>query len=288
MRYQPPGKDSDTWEAAMLREDFPAAWAIADAVLAARDPSTRDDPALPYHERWVWDGRDLTGQQVVVRCYHGLGDTLQFARFLPALRRRAAHVTLEVQAELYPVLAAMPGVDTTVPFNPCAPLAATADIEIMELQHALRQPPGATPYLSIPPRPVPGAHCGVCWQAGNWDPDRSIPLDQLRSALPLNAISLQRGATGLPDPLGGNMDIPATAGLVASLDCIVSVDTMVVHLAGALGRPIHLLLKADADWRWGTGDRTAWYSSVRIHRQASPGDWTGALQSLHAAITAGC
>ena len=57
----------------MLREDFAAAWAIADTVLATRDPRIRDDPARPYHERWVWDGRSLSGQHVVVRCYHGPG-----------------------------------------------------------------------------------------------------------------------------------------------------------------------------------------------------------------------
>ena len=273
----------------MLREDFPAARSIADAVLASRDPRDRDNPALPYHERWVWDGRNLAGRHVLVRCYHGLGDTVQFARFLPALRARAAHVTLEAQPELLRVLATFQGVDRLVPFDPAAPTVAPDDIEIMELQHALGALPGGNPYLHVAPAPAPGATTGLCWQAGGWDPDRSIPLACLRPVLPPGTVSLQRGASGLPDPLDGSMDVLATAALIASLDRIVTVDTMVAHLAGALGRPVHLLLKADADWRWGRAHRTTWYRRTTIHRQQRPGDWTAALDSLAAALRAdGC
>ena len=95
------GPDAATeWEAAMRRGDFAAAWRVNDAVLAARDPATRDDPALPYHQRWVWDGTPPDGADVLVRCYHGLGDTLMFSRYLPVLKRRAARLRVEVQPEL--------------------------------------------------------------------------------------------------------------------------------------------------------------------------------------------
>ncbi len=271
----------------MLREDFAQAWSIADSVLAGRDKRTRDDPSRPYHERWVWDGRDLTGRAILVRCYHGLGDTLQFARFLPALRARAAHVTLEAQPELLTVLAEIPGIDQLIPFDPAAPTVTADDIEIMELQHALRAVPGGEPYLQATPNPMRDAKTGLCWQAGNWDPDRSIPLAQLRPVLPPGTISLQRGASGLPDPLGGSMDVRAIAALIASLDRVITVDTMIAHLAGALGRPVHLLLKAGADWRWGRGRRTAWYRNTTIHRQHRPGDWTAATDSLAAALRPG-
>ena len=270
----------------MRREDWQAAWAIASAVLAARDPATRDDPARPCHERWVWDGRDLAGRAVVVRCYHGLGDTLQFVRFLPALRARAAHVTLEAQPELCPLLANVAGADRVTPFDPAAPIPAETDIEVMELQHALRAAPGSAPYLRVPPVPVPGAALGACWQAGGWDPARSIPLAELRPALPPGAVSLQRGAAGLPDPLQGSMDVLAPAGLIASLRRVVTVDSMVAHLAGALGRPVELLLKADADWRWGRGSRTAWYAATRLHRQPAPGAWAAPVASVAAALKA--
>jgi hypothetical protein len=88
------------WAEAMRRGDHPRAWRISEQALRARDPASRDDAALPYHLRWVWDGQDLAGKQVLVRCYHGLGDSLQFARFLPELARRAARVTLELQPAL--------------------------------------------------------------------------------------------------------------------------------------------------------------------------------------------
>ena len=80
----------DDWTAAMRSGAYERAWDMALASLVARDPATRDDPALPYHLRWVWSGEPVDGRDVLVRCYHGLGDTLQFARFLPLLAARAA------------------------------------------------------------------------------------------------------------------------------------------------------------------------------------------------------
>jgi hypothetical protein len=267
----------------MLRNDFSTAWTIADGVLAARDPRMRDAAGQPYHERWVWDGRRFDGRAVTVRCYHGLGDTLQFARYLPALRARAAHVTLEVQPELLELLLGS-GADRVIAFDPAAPTPAEHDIEIMELAHALRAVPAGRPYLRAEATRLPGVNTGVCWQAGGWDPARSIPLDQLRTVLPPGAISLQRGATGLPDPLAGTMDILATARLIAGLDRVITVDTMIAHLAGALGRPVHLLLRAEADWRWGRADRTPWYANTRIHRQRHEGEWGIVFDSLAAAL----
>ena len=271
----------------MLRDDFSTAWVIADDVLAARDPRTRDEAGCPYHERWVWDGQSFDGRSVVVRCYHGLGDTVQFARFLPALRARAAHVTLETQPELVELLQGC-GADRVTAFDLAAPLPAEHDVEIMELAHALRAAPTGEPYLHVRATRAPGVSTGVCWQAGGWDPSRSIPLEQLWPILPPAAASLQRGAptqgATLPDPLHGTMDVVATARLIAGLDRVITVDTMVAHLAGALGCRVHLLLRAQADWRWGRGERTPWYANTRIHRQRHEGDWGAALQSLDAAL----
>lgn len=277
---------------------FDAAWAVSDAVLRARDPATRDDPALPYHLRWVWDGRGFHGRRVLVRCYHGLGDTLQFCRYLPALRRQAAQVTLEAQPELLPSLRALPGPDQLIPFRPDAPAPASeCDVEIMELAHALRLPPDGAPYLSAEPlpRPAGGLLVGICWQAGGWDPERSVPLpalSPLAQAPGVRLVSLQRGpglaelsAAGAPlvlDPGDRSADVETTARLLATLDLVVTVDTMVAHLAGALGRPTWLLLKAEADWRWMAGPRSRWYDSVRLYRQARPGQWAEPLAQVRA------
>src|ERR1700712_2266745 len=88
------------WTEAMRAGAFAEAWLLCDQSLRDRLPATRDDHRLPYHLRWVWDGRDFAGKHVLVRCYHGLGDTIQFARFLPILARRVASLTLEVQPSL--------------------------------------------------------------------------------------------------------------------------------------------------------------------------------------------
>lgn len=284
------------WDQAIRAGAFDAAWAVSDAVLRARDPATRDDPALPYDLRWVWDGRGLEGRRVLVRCYHGLGDTLQFCRYLPELRSRAAHVTLEAQPELMPVLGRLPGPDRLLSFRADAPSPASeCDVEIMELAHALRLAPRGAPYLSADPLPRPAGDMlvGLCWQAGGWDPGRSVPLQALAPlgrAPGVRLISLQRGpgtaeltAAGAPPVLDmgdRSADVGTVARLLATLDLVVTVDTMIAHLAGALGRPTWLLLKAGADWRWMAGRRCVWYDSVRLYRQARPGGWDEPLAQI--------
>ncbi len=277
---------------------FDEAWAVSDAVLAARDPATRDDPALPYHLRWVWDGRPVDGCRALVRCYHGLGDTLQFCRYLAPLRARAAGLTLEAQPELVPLLRTLPGPDRVIPFRPGQPAPASeCDIEIMELAHALRLAPHGAPYLSARPmaRPATGLLAGLCWRAGGWNPGRSVPLAALAplGQIPgVQLVSLQRGpgleeiaAPGAPKPLetrDRSTEVTPVARLLATLDLVITVDTMIAHLAGALGRPTWLLLQHEADWRWMSGHSSQWYDSVRLYRQSSPGEWAAPLAELHA------
>jgi len=283
----------DPWTEAMRRGDFAQAWAIAADALARRDPATRDDPRLPYHLRWVWDGRSIDGRDVLVRCYHGLGDTLMFARFLPLLARRSASVTVEMQSRLLPLFRGFPGIDRLVPFDEAAPLPVRdCDLEIMELPLALRAGPGdapSPPYLAATPARLPPGTAALCWQAGDWDAGRSVPETLFRRLCTGPAVSLVAGPTALPvlDPRGCPMDMEATARLVAGASLVVTVDTMVAHLAGALGRPVRLLLRHDPDWRWPVAsDRTPWYPSMRLYRQPAPGDWGAVIARLAADL--GC
>jgi hypothetical protein len=284
--------------AAMRRGDFAQAWAISDAVLAGRDPAEQDNPRLPYHQRWVWDGRDYRGQQVLVRCYHGLGDTIQFARYLPVLRRSVASLSVEVQPALLPLLASVWGPDRLVPFLLDAPTAPSAcDIEIMELPHALRLAPldaPPPPYLHVVPAPIGRGSVGICWQSGAWDTERDLAeslalrlLEQIRC----KAFTLQPSPTRLPvrNPAGAPLDIVETASLIAGLDLVITVDTLFAHLAGALNRPTCLLLKHAADWRW-MADRSdsPWYPSMRLYRQRVPGDWESVIAEVVHDITGGC
>jgi hypothetical protein len=281
------------WLSALRRLDFEAAWRSADAILAARiaaGPSWD----VPRHEQWVWDGRSLTNQRVLVRCYHGLGDTIQFARFLPWLRRVAAEVTVWAQPLLLPLLATLPGI-RLLPLHDGTPqVQYDVDVEIMELPHALRvtqETLPAVPYLRVPSaaRLATEFCIGLVAQSGGWDPHRSIPGDVLTSGLggltDVSLFSLQLGA-----PLPGCSDASAAdiltlAGRLRALDLVITVDTMVAHLAGALGARTWLLLPYDADWRW-LLDRedSPWYPSMRLFRQPARGDWQSVMRHVREAL----
>ena len=274
----------------MQRGAYDEAWRVSETVLAGRDPASRDDPALPYHRRWVWDGREFRGKDVLVRCYHGFGDTLQFARYLPVLGSVARSVSVEVQPELLPLLASMPGIDRLIPFDPARPSPpAACDIEIMELAFALRLPPEAisAPYLSVPAARIAPGTIGLCWQAGGWDAGRSVPAVLMERLASRPCLALQRdpAGVGVLNPRGCPNEIVGTAALVAGLDLVITVDTMIAHLAGALGRPAWLLLKHAADWRW-MKDRSVspWYGTIRLFRQKIAGDWPGVLSEVEEAL----
>jgi Glycosyltransferase family 9 (heptosyltransferase) len=303
----PDGRNADAasrWMAAMRRGEHEAAWTVSDAVLAARDEASSDDAGLPYHRRWLWDGSSLAGCEVLVRCYHGLGDTLQFARFLPALARMAA-VIVEAQPCLLPLLETSSLATRFVPFAPERPHPPLARcVEIMELSHALRLSPRAVapPYLRVPQaeiaeqrqrfagtRPI----AALCWRPGKWDRERSPPLDALLRCFPptWRLVQLQPDASAAErraarflnaeDRLARILD---TAALISCADLVVTADTMVAHLAGALGRPGAVLLKCEADWRWESGKRSSWYPTLQLFRQARPGDWVSALRALTTAL----
>jgi hypothetical protein len=289
----------------MRGADFATAWAISDAVLARRDPAERDDPRLPYHRRWVWDGRDFTDRHVLVRCYHGLGDTIQFARFLPELAKRAASVTVEVQPSLLTLLKASGLRVRLIPFDPAEPHPdLPCSLEIMELAHALRLAPSdvAPPYLRSA-QTCTGDRCeqreaarpvvGLCWRAGEWDRERSVSAVALARSIPSSWQLLHLQADAARSELGAcrflNDDqrlirIHDTAALIARADLVVTVDTVVAHLAGAMGKAAIVLLKHVADWRWEHGESCTWYPRLRLIRQPAPGAWDKALALLHTAI----
>jgi hypothetical protein len=273
------------WVAAMRDDRFDAAWALSQSVLADADPATRDDPACPYHLRWVWDGRPFDGRDVLVRCYHGLGDTIQFARYLPLLATRAASVRVEVQPPLVGLLRRQ-GIDA-VPFDPADPLAPSdCDIEITELAFALRTEPArlAPPYLVADQAVLPAGTIGLCHMTGGWDPARRIPSEMLRPICEAHrCLSLVPEPSMLPvlNPQGCSSDVAITAAMINAVGLVITVDTMVAHLAGALGRPTWLLLKHDPDWRWSPQrGGSSWYPATRLYVQPAPGDWATPLGQL--------
>ena len=269
---------AEDWFTHMRRGDFAAAWEISDAVLASR----RGVPSwhLEREYQWIWDGSSLDGKRVLIRCYHGLGDTIQFARFLPRVARIAKEVLVWVQPSLIPLLRTLRAPLTLLPLHDGTPEAEyDVDVEIMELTHLFRTTvdtiPREIPYFHV--EPMPRTHAiGVNLRAGDWGPQRTIPYDADFGA---SAISLQKGSDPrVDDPL-------STARFIRSLELVISVDTMTAHLAGALGVPVWLLLPYEADWRW-MNDRedSPWYPSMRIFRQSKPGEWGDVLDRVRVAL----
>src|SRR4051812_28747520 len=269
------------WTAAMKRGDLEAAWAISDRILQRRIARGDFDHSLPRHLQAVWRGQPLSGQHVLLRCYHGLGDTVQFIRFAKPLRAIAREVSVWVQPALMPLVAAVEGADRVLPLHDGRPdLAYDADIEIMELAHALRVTPAnlaaGVPYIRVPPRAPPvsserSLRVGLIWAAGDWDPRRSMRLSQFEPLMRLPGVELivlQRGPArseaakyGLRDL--GSDDIETFASTLAALDLLVCVDTFGAHLAGATGVPAWVLLHSDCDWRWmSKGRASPWYPSL--------------------------
>lgn len=285
----------------MRRGDFAAAWRISDRVLAERCARGEDCRRWPRHMQLIWDGSELDGRRVLVRCYHGLGDTLQFARLLEPLRRRAREVTLWAQTPLLGVLRHVRGIDRLLPLHDGVPGAAyDTDLEIMELAHALRitpqDLPGRMPYIELMLEPPLRAarnllHVGIAWRSGDWAPARSIPTRALQPLAQVPGIVLY-SLQYPPEPLSfpahaiACRDILRLARRMAMLDLVISVDTMVAHLAGALGLPTWLLLHSFPDWRWmESGDRTPWYPSMRLFRSNEP-HWRTLLRRVCAALSA--
>lgn len=307
----PSGSDGDSasdgrgdWVAAMRAGRFERAWAITDRELAACRWGTGDKHLGPRHLQRIWRGEELRNRKVLVRCYHGLGDTIQFARFLAPLAERVRRLTVWCQPELIPLIERIKGVDCAIPLHDGTPEANfDADIEIMEIPHALRASRDLIelrrPYLTLPPRR--GSECiggqpaltvGLVWEVGNWDKRRAIPATLLRglNREGLQLYSVQRGADHGAHAQAGAKDI-STPDLVElgyrlrELDVVVSVDTMVVHLAGALGCEPWVMLRRDCDWRWpAQAGPSIWYPRARLFHQRQSGDWTHVVEAVGSAL----
>ena len=256
-----------------------------------------------------WKGEDLRGRTLLIHAEQGLGDTLQFIRFVPQVAARGGTVRVACPRELVPLLGpALAGIQVLdegaalPPFDLQCPL--------MDLPGALRTTgetlPTATPYLFAQEDAVAswrarfagvGLKVGLVWRGGfryALDAMRSLSLEALAPLAEVEGVrlvSLQKellpaeAETPLlarSDAAGPDLtDFAATAAAVAALDLVISVDTAVAHLAGALGRPTWLLLPHPSDWRWGLeASSTVWYPSLRLFRQDEPGDWAGVVHRV--------
>lgn len=262
-----------------------------------------------------WRGEPLADASIFLHAEQGLGDTLQFARYALLLAERGAQVTLEVQSPLGPLLRTLhPAVHILVKGEDAIP-ATDWHCPLLSLPYIfgtdLSSIPATVPYLQAEAAKAKQwaerlhTHdlcVGVVW-SGNpehtRDRLRSIPSDQFFQILQpgqTRFYSLQKGLAaeqartvgsevGLDDLDPYLLNFTDTAAVIANLDLVITVDTAVAHLAGAMGRPVWLLLAYAPDWRWlKERSDSPWYPTARLFRQTSPGSWTDVLEKVKIAL----
>ncbi|NJL01958.1 MAG: TIGR03032 family protein [Spirulinaceae cyanobacterium SM2_1_0] len=263
----------------------------------------------------LWNGRILPTQTLLLHTEQGAGDAIQFARFIPLAAARCSRVLLVCVPALQPLFATLPGItERRSPGEiPCDAFATYAPL--MSLPHllgiTLENLPADVPYLqadpsrlSLPTPANPGKRIGIVWAGSPTqanDHNRSCRLADFAPVLVVPGcefFSLQKGdraadltdfasPTPIHDLAPDLHDYADTAAAIAQLDLVISVDTSVAHLAGALGKPVWTLLCHNADWRWLT-DRadSPWYPTMRLFRQPQAGDWATVFTEVAAALTA--
>jgi cytochrome c-type biogenesis protein CcmH/NrfG len=258
-----------------------------------------------------WDGSDLNGRRILLHCEQGYGDIIQFARYAALVAGRGGKVILGCPEPLRLLLNTVPGVSevTTkpgaIPFDVHAPLMSLPAI----FGTTLATVPAAIPYLTAPSHPPetkaptgPGLKVGIVWAGDPThknDRRRSAPLEHFLPLIQHPGIlchSLQVGkrtadlarpefAGKIIELGGGFRDFSDTARAVAEMDLILTVDTAVAHLAGALGKPVWVLLPFEAEWRWMLQrEDSPWYPTLRLFRQPAPGDWRHVFERVLAAL----
>jgi len=256
----------------------------------------------------VRTGDDPAGRTVLIHAEHGFGDTIQFSGYVPLLAARGARVVLACDARLTEGLGTLPGLTQRYRWYMALP-AYDAWIDQMSQPRAFATDldtiplPGA--YLAADPMRQaswwaalpPERKVGLAW-AGNprhtHDRRRSLPPDAaiaLAATPGVTFINLQSAPrateAGLQDLSPRQADFADTAALVANLDLVVTVDTAVAHVAGALGIPCWILLPYAPDWRWGRQrDASPWNASVRLFCQPAPGAWNDVVADITEALAA--
>jgi tetratricopeptide (TPR) repeat protein len=289
----------------LLQGDFASGWRNYESRWQALKQRSLTQPR--------WQGEPLAGKCILLHAEQGLGDTLQFLRYLPQVQAAGGSVVLEVPARLLRLAAQLPGVaelvtsgDPLPPFDCHCPLMSLP----LVFGTTLESIPADVPYLSVPAEamqsaaalrwPAKGLRVGLVW-SGNPDYGknlfRSMALRQLEPLLDLEGIhffSLQMGAAAaqlaqtpaeITDLAPVTSDMADTAAQIAHLDLVITVDTSVAHMAGALAKPVWLLLPLAPNWRW-LQERadSPWYPQMRLFRQPRLGDWPSVVEAVRKAL----
>jgi Flp pilus assembly protein TadD len=251
-----------------------------------------------------WLGEHAPAETILLCCEQGAGDTIQFLRYVPLVKARVGRVILHCPDNLVRLARTVDGADTVIPFSQPAPSCDRYAL-LLSLPRlfgtTVESVPCQTPYLHLPqaasmpslqtPVPNQNLRVGLVWAGNPANQDdfyRSTSLDRLAPLLATPGVqffSLQVGARAadftrtrhaqtITDWSAGLGDYADTAAALSQLDLLISVDTSVAHLAGALGRPVWVLLPFVPDWRWlRRGETCPWYPTMRLFRQPRSGDW---------------
>ncbi|OFZ71010.1 MAG: hypothetical protein A2Z01_00430 [Betaproteobacteria bacterium RBG_16_58_11] len=269
-----------------------------------------------FHDQPLWDGAPLAGKTILVQAEQGFGDTFQFLRYLPLLKAQGARVMFECQAGLKRLLKQCAYIDYVFERTPS--LATPADYDVYAPLMSLPRLFGADivppPDAYLKPEPWTAQRwqarlasdsnfkVGLVWSGkptNEDNPNRLCPLAQfamLAEVPGVSLYSLQKGAAAdefasqpWADPLKDLQyeidDFADTAAAICALDLVITVDTSVAHLAGALGRPVWVLLAYSPDWRWlMQRDDSPWYPGMRLFRQQALGVWGAPMERAAAAL----
>jgi Flp pilus assembly protein TadD len=282
----------------LLRGNFSEGLSLYESRLRQRTAKLPPQLAAP------WQGDDPAGKRLHVHAEQGFGDTIHFCRYLPLLRERGAILVFSVQRALRSLIAhSMPWLE----LQGDRPSPADFQCTLLSLPHLLKTTPhtipAPIPYIHAPPQAISrlsaiigqGAELkvGLAW-AGNpkhfLDRERSLPFAALAPILAVEGVrffSLQIGAAAregsgvIVDVSPGLTDFARTAGAIANLDLVISVDTAVAHLAGAMGKRAWIMLPFVPDWRWLLErEDSPWYPTARLFRQRTRGDWEPVMREI--------
>ncbi len=262
----------------------------------------------------LWDGSELKGKTILIHQEQGFGDMIHFARFIPLVKAKGGTIVVETHPELARLFSAIEGVGQVVntgaelpKFDVYAPMMSLAGI----LGITLETIPADVPYIKppdahaaqLPATLSPSRKIGIAWAGRPThknDGRRSCSFSQFIELLglpdtvvyslqigPAAAEIEENGCQALVTNLGGKMrDFADTAAVIQELDLVVTVDTAIAHLAGALGKPVWVVLPHPGDWRWMLNrDDSPWYPTARLFRQTRPGEWGPVFESLRQALT---
>jgi len=316
IRLDPDGVDApnNLAMAVLVQGDYAEGWRLHEKRWLSRHLKLGVRPfAQP-----MWNG-DREPRRLLIHAEQGLGDTLQFCRYLPLIDPRHK-VVFEVQPPLADLMRQLQGVEVIARGGPLPDFDAHCPIMSLPLvfETTLDTLPNQTPYLRADPakvarwakrlEPAPGLRVGLVWAGGSRPNQRELEsvngrrsmtlatLAPLAQTTGVSFVSLQKGppaSQAHAPPAGMTLhdftddlhDFTDTAAVVETLDLVISVDTAVAHLAGAMGKPVWLMNRYDTCWRWLLNrDDSPWYPTLRLFRQPAPGDWDAVAMDIATAL----